>query len=110
MPPLIGWAAAREDYARGGFKMLPAFDTTGQATGRQMVLYSWALFPVALLPSILGMAGTLYLVAALALGFVFVWSATRVAMMPSNANARRLLQMTIIYLPVLFAFLMLDKR
>jgi len=140
MPPLIGWAAARgeltpdawilyailffwqfphflsialiyrEDYVRGGFKMLPAADTTGQATGRQMVLYSWALLPVALLPGIIGMAGALYLLAALLLGAVFVWSAWRVAMMPSNANARRLLQMTIIYLPLLFVFLMLDKR
>jgi protoheme IX farnesyltransferase len=140
MPPLIGWAAAsgslateawilyailflwqfphflsiawiyREDYARGGFMMLPAVDTTGHATGRQMVFYSWALFPVALLPGILGMAGLLYLLVAVVLGSVFVWSATRVAMMPSNSNARRLLQMTIFYLPLLFAFLMLDKR
>lgn len=140
MPPLIGWAAARnslgteawilyailflwqfphflsiawiyrEDYARGGLMMLPVVDPSGRATGRQMVFCSLALFPVALLPSLLGMAGEVYLLAAVFLGITFFWYTLRTARLLSTLNARRLLQTTIIYLPLLFAFLMLDKQ
>lgn len=140
MPPLIGWAAARgllnteawilyailflwqfphflsiawiyrEDYARGGLLMLPVVDPTGRATGRQMVFCCLALFPVALLPGLVGMAGITYLLAAVFLGIGFFWYTLRAARVPSTLNARRLLQTTIIYLPLLFAFLMLDKR
>lgn len=139
MPPLIGWAAARgtldlhaavlyailffwqfphflsiawiyrEDYARGGLLMLPVVDPEGRATGRQMVVHSALLLVTSLLPSVLGMAGTLYFWGALALSGTFLLCSTAMARTPSSANARRLLQASIFYLPLLFALLMLDK-
>jgi len=140
MPPLIGWAAARnslgleawvlyailffwqfphflsiawiyrEDYARGGLLMLPVVDPAGAATGRQMVLHAAALVPASLLPAVLGLAGTVYFWGALALSATFLATTLRAAVVPSIPNARRLLQASIIYLPLLFALLMLDKR
>src|SRR3712207_8637585 len=40
----------RDDYARGGFKMLPVVDEDLLVTGRQMLLYGLALIPVSLTP------------------------------------------------------------
>lgn len=140
MPPLIGWAAARnglsaeawvlyailfmwqfphflsiawiyrQDYARARIRMLPMVDPSGSATGRQMVFYSLALLPLGAFPSLLGMAGTLYFWGALLLGMAFLQFAVRAALRPSNLHARRLLHASVIYLPLLFALLMLDKQ
>ncbi len=140
MPPLIGWAAARnalgvepwvlyamlflwqfphflsigwmyrEDYARAGIRMLPVVDASGKATGRQVMLSSLALLPVSLAPTLLGMAGPLFLCGSLALGSVFLYLAIQAALTPSNLHAKRLLHASVIYLPLLFALLMLDKR
>lgn len=140
MPPLIGWAAARgtlsaeawalyailffwqfphflsiawmyrEDYARAGILMLPVVDPEGTATGRQVVGHSLALLPIALLPTFLGMAGHVYFWGALLLGLAFLHSGWKLAAVPSNGHAKRLLHASVIYLPLLFALLMLDKR
>lgn len=140
MPPLIGWAAARnelspeawvlyailflwqfphflsiawmyrEDYARGGILMLPVVDTKGTATGRHIVFYALALFPVGLAPTLLGMAGVIYFVGALILGAAFLRFAIRVAVSRSNLHAKHLLHASVAYLPLLFALLMLDKK
>ena len=67
----IAWLC-REDYARGGFPMLPVLDPDGTRTGRQAILYGAALVPVRLLPSLLGLMGTVYFVGALALGLVYL--------------------------------------
>src|SRR6185503_12499833 len=71
----IAWMY-REDYARAGMLMLPARDPQGHAAFRQILGYSLALIPVSLLPTLLGMTGSVYLwsVAALGLGFLaFAW-------------------------------------
>ena len=48
-------------------------------TARQIVLYGIALIPVSLIPSLLGMAGSIYLIGALLLGMWFLYSGVRVA-------------------------------
>jgi protoheme IX farnesyltransferase len=58
----------RDDYARGGFQMLPVLDKSLDVTARQIVLYCLALIPVALMPVMLNMAGQVYFAAALVLG------------------------------------------
>lgn len=140
MPPLIGWAAARntlspeawilyailflwqfphflsiawiyrEDYARGCFLMLPATDVTGSATGRKIAFYSTALLPLGAAPALVGMAGAAYFWGALLLGGGFLHVAIRAAARPSNLRAKHVLHASVIYLPLLFALLMLDKR
>ena len=61
----------RDDYAAGGFKMLPVVDTTLRTTAGQIVLYAAALIPVSLLPTLLHSAGVVYLAAAISLGSIF---------------------------------------
>jgi protoheme IX farnesyltransferase len=139
LPPVMGWTAAtgeigpgavilfailflwqiphflaigrmyRDDYEGGGFPMLVVVDPNGQATGRQMFLYALALIPVAMMPSVIGLAGTLYGWAALAAGLVYLLESIRAARKPeSREAARRLLLVSVTYLPVLFAALFGD--
>ena len=138
LPPLIGWAAAtgtlslggwvlfgivflwqmphflaiawmhRDDYASAGMPLLPVIEPDGRSTGRQAVLYAAATIPVSLLPTLIGLAGPRYLVAALVLGIVVLWLAFTFATTRTQATARRLFFATIIYLPLLWGTLVAD--
>lgn len=110
----IAWLY-REDYAAGGIRMLPVVDNDGHSVLRQMLAYSTVLLPVSLLPTGLHMAGKVYAVAALVLGIGFLWFNVRLALtkLPPTAPeskkfARQLLQASVIYLPILFAFMMIN--
>ncbi len=52
----IAWLY-RDDYAKGGVKMLPVVEEDGRSTARRILIYSVALIPISLLPSFMGMAG-----------------------------------------------------
>jgi protoheme IX farnesyltransferase len=108
----IAWLY-REDYAKGGVKMLPVVEEDGRSTARRIVAYSIVLIPLSVLPSLMGMAGRLYLVGAVILGFALLYFGVRLAFLnlPVNAatsklRARHLLQATVIYLPLLFILMM----
>lgn len=110
----IAWLY-REDYEAGGIKMLPVVDKAGRSVVRQMLAYSSALLPVSLLPLGLHMTGWVYVCGALLLGLVFLWFNFRLALtkLPTTAPAskkfaRQLLQASVIYLPLLFALMMLN--
>jgi protoheme IX farnesyltransferase len=139
MPPLIGYAAAagrltteawalfailflwqfphflsiawmyREDYGRAGIVMLPVIEPDGKATARQIVLCGLLLIPVSLAPGFLGMAGTAYLFGALALGLVFLSAGLRVAFDRTRQRARQVLLASVIYLPLLYGLLLVDR-
>jgi len=99
----------RDDYARGGFRMLPVGDDRFNASTRQIVLYSLALIPVTLVPVLLGIVGVNYLVAAIALGIGFCGVGLNWARNRSRANARHLFFASIVYLPILLATMTIDK-
>jgi protoheme IX farnesyltransferase len=139
LPPVTGWAAARgsldldawvlfailflwqlphslaiarlyrDDYARAGLRLLPVIDPESRATERQIVMTSFSLFLVALLPTLLGVAGWIYFAAALALGATLLASSVRLIRSRSLTDARRLLYATLVYLPALLAFMAFDK-
>ncbi len=139
-PPLIGWAAAcgrlggnawllfaivflwqfphvmaiawmyREDYARAGYVVLPAGKSRDRSVAWQTLLPSLALLAVALVPAIRGESGIVYLAGALVLGIFFLWYSARFAFRMSAVFARQLLFASILYLPILFALLALDKK
>jgi protoheme IX farnesyltransferase len=46
---------------------------------------------------------------AIVLGLAFLFAGVKLAMHPSDAAARRVFLISIIYLPVLFGFLVLDR-
>jgi protoheme IX farnesyltransferase len=99
----------REDYRKGGFRMLPVVDSTGRMTGRQILFYAAALIPVSLAPAILRIAGPIYLASALLLGMGLMYFAAYAAIRRTRLDARRLFLASIIYLPILLTMLMLDR-
>ena len=139
VPPLIGWAAARgsisiegwvlfailflwqfphflaiawmyrEDYNRAGILMLPVVEPDGRVTAQQIVVYTLMLLPVSLLPTVLGMSGRIYLVGAAILGLLFLYSSLRAAFSMSRQHARRLLLASVLYLPLLFILMVLNR-
>ena len=139
MPPLIGWAAAsgrlsveawilygilflwqfphvtaiawmyRQDYDRAGYLVLPAGANRDSFMIWQSVLPAVALIPLSLMPTFLGDADRAYLIGALLLSSGFAWYAAQLALRRSNAIARRLLVVSIVYLPALLMLLMAAK-
>jgi protoheme IX farnesyltransferase len=139
VPPLIGWAAARgsigieawvlfailflwqfphflaiawmyrEDYRRAGILMLPVVEPDGRVTAQQIVTYTILLLPVSLLPTALGISGRVYLYGAIVLGLLFLYSSVRAALSKSRQEARRLLLASVIYLPLLFILMVLNR-
>jgi protoheme IX farnesyltransferase len=110
----IAWMY-REDYEAAGIKMLPVVDKAGHSVIRQMLTYCSTLISVSLVPSLLRMTGKVYLFGALVLGLAFLWFVFRLARtkLPTTSPdsrkfARQLLQASVIYLPLLFALMMLN--
>jgi protoheme IX farnesyltransferase len=139
LPPVAGWAAAhgslgiepwvlfsimflwqvphtlaigtlyRDDYARAGIRVLPVVDWSGTSTGMHAVTNTLALLPVALMPTLVGLAGSVYFVAALALGAVMLRAALALRRTGTTADARRLLVASLVYLPALLTVMALDR-
>ena len=138
LPPVIGWAAAtgrlglepfalflivflwqfphflaiawmhRDDYARGGHKMLPNVDPDGSMTGRQALWHAVELVPAGLLPWAIHLGGHWYFLGALALGLFYTYHAARFWWNVNDRTARRLLRASIIYLPAILLLLLID--
>jgi heme o synthase len=140
MPPLIGYAAAsgnldaralalflilsvwqfphfyaiawmyREDYARGGIRMLPAIEPDGESTARRIVVASVLLIPISLIPRVLGMTGPIYPAAAIAAGLAPLYFGVRLVRERTYPRARHVLLASVIYLPALFAIMVMNRR
>ena len=145
MPPVLGWVAVRgridpeaivlfaimffwqfphfhsiawlyrEDYENAGVRMLPVVESDGRSTIHAIVVYSVALVPVTLAPTLMGMTGWTYFAGALLLGCGLLCFGLRMWTMKlppvaaaSKMRARHLLQASVIYLPLLFALMMLN--
>jgi protoheme IX farnesyltransferase len=104
----IAWMY-REDYARAGIRMLPVVEPDGSSTARQIVLYASTLIPISLLPVLFRMSGKIYLAGALALGVWFLYTGIRVAFERTNARARSVLLASVIYLPLIYGLMILDR-
>ncbi|MGQ0614180.1 MAG: heme o synthase [Planctomycetaceae bacterium] len=102
----IAWLY-RDDYVRGGFRMLPGWDADGAAAGRQALLGAATLLPASLLPAALGLASRASLVGGLLLGGFFLLRAGAFARARTDATARRLLRGSLLYLPLYLATLFL---
>jgi protoheme IX farnesyltransferase len=104
----IAWMY-RSDYERAGFKMLASADANGDMLARQTLVYGLALIPVSILPSMIGLSGSTYFVGALLLGLYYLLPSLRLARARTGENARALLRASVIYLPLLFALMLLDR-
>lgn len=139
IPPLMGWTAAngnfskegfllfgilfiwqiphflaiawlyREDYGRADMAILSVIDEAGLATSKQIVLYCLALFPLTLVPTLWEMTGVTYFVGAFFLNLVFVTFGGILAWKRTNAWARTLFIVSILYLPLLGGLMVWDR-
>ncbi len=139
LPPVTGWVAAtntlsveawilfailflwqlphslaiarlyRDDYERAGIRLLPVVEPDGDSTARQVVANCTALLLVGMMPTLVGLAGTVYLFLGLALGLAFLGYGIAFGISRSVASARQLLFASLIYLPVLLLAMALDK-
>ena len=138
MPPLMGWTAAanhidlsawalfvllflwqfphffaiawmyKEQYAKAGIVMLPVVEKDGSITARQIVLFTVMLLPVSIAPFFLGIAGLIYLVGASLLGIWYLWASIVAARAKTVEQSRKLLLVSVLYLPAIFALMVLD--
>ena len=138
LPPLIGWAAAagkpsfeawilfailflwqmphflaiawmyRKEYAAAGFKMLSVTDPSGVQVSRQILIYSLALLPVSLLPTVVHLNGIFYFLSALILGIYYIRLAIE-SLDHLDQKARQLFRASIIYLALLLVMMVIDK-
>lgn len=138
VPPMMGWAAARgsldagawvlaatlfvwqvphflalawlyrEDYIRGGYRMLPISDPSGTVTCSMALLYSLALVPVGLAASAAGMAGWIYAVGAVLLGGVMIERSLRLLRRRTDRAARHVFWASLAYLPLLLGLMIAD--
>jgi heme o synthase len=104
----IAWMY-KDDYARAGIRMLPVVEADGRFTARQIVIYGMALIPVSLTPVFLGMSGAVYAVGALLLGLWFLYSGVRVALERTIIRARRVLVTSVLYLPLIYGLMLLNR-
>jgi protoheme IX farnesyltransferase len=98
----------RDDYRSAGFPMLPVVEPDGLRTGQQALLYSAALLPVSIGPTVVGIAGWAYFWLALVLGVGLLVLAARFARERTDQSARTLFFASIIYLPIIWAVMVLD--
>jgi protoheme IX farnesyltransferase len=139
MPPLIGFAAAsghltveawvlfaimflwqfphfhaiawlyREDYERAGIRMLAVVKPRGNALAIEIMVALLLLLPATLAPTFLHMAGKVYFAAAILLNLAFLYFGVQMSREHDRGRARNLLLASVIYVPLLFAFLVIDN-
>lgn len=140
VPPLMGWTAAtnelalggwiifailflwqlphfmaiswmyRDDYARGGFVMLSVRDGAGAAVARQAIYYSLALLAVSVTPAVFGMTGIAYPIGAVICGAVLLAASLRFFFDRGIRNARSLFMISNLYLLTVMLLLVVDAR
>ncbi len=104
----IAWLC-RDDYREAGFPMLTVSDPEGLRTARQVLLYGAVLVPVSLMPSLLGLMGTVYFVGALALGLTYLGFGVGFARSRTTPGARWLMLASILYFPAVLLVMLLDR-
>ena len=139
LPPMIGWAAARgelgaeawvlfcivffwqlphfhalawmyrEDFRRANIPLVAVFDRDGRRTSTHALVYAVVLLPVSLTPAAVAWSGGLYIIGASAAGIAFLFLAVRFALCHSTDRARALFLGSLIYLPVLWTLLVVER-
>ena len=139
LPPVVGWAAAtgslemkawvlfaimfvwqfphllaigwlyKEEYARAGVRHIVSEDANPRGIGRQIVINCLALLVLGLMPTLVGLAGAVYFIAALAVGIAFLACGIGAAFSLTESSARRLLVASLVHLPVLLLLMVIDK-
>ena len=139
IPPMIGWVGAsgtistgawilasilfvwqlphflslawlyREDYARGGFKMLPGIPGGEHTTCEVVLLTTLLLIPLGLTATMAGVAGVIYAFCSMLLGIAFMIPAIRFFRQRTRSSARNVFLASLLYLPLLMSVMIADR-
>jgi protoheme IX farnesyltransferase len=139
IPPMIGWVAAsgslqrgawvlalllftwqlphffalawlhREDYERGGFRMLPSAPGGERLAAQTSVLSSLLLVPIGLMATLLGLAGLVSAGASLVAGLGLAWFSAAHLRRLDRSSARNLFLASLVYLPVVLGIMAVDR-
>jgi len=90
--------------------MLPVVEPDGDSTARRIVWFSLALVPMSLAPKFFSMAGNVYLFGACVLGMLVITAGFQAASRRTKLAARRVLLASVVYLPLLYGLLVLDRK
>jgi protoheme IX farnesyltransferase len=104
----IGWLY-REDYARAGMLMIPSAGENESATFHLILISTQLLIIASLLLTFIAQMGTLYFASAMILGICFYYFAYQACLSASKLGAKRLLHASVIYLPLFYLFMILDR-
>jgi len=104
----IAWMC-KNDYEKAGFKMLPVIEPDGKRTVRQILWHLSLLFPISLLPVLIGMNGHIYLYGSLIITLYYFLSAFPMLKNKSHKNASQILKASVLYLPALLVIIIIDK-
>ena len=104
----ISWVY-RDDYQKGGFRMLSLVDPTGSRTSHQMLIHMICLLLASIILYFTQQTGLLYLVSAVGLGGLFLGSILLFYQQKNTENARRVFFASIIYFPILWIVMILDR-
>lgn len=140
MPPLMGWTSSaneitlgawalfallflwqfphflaiawmyKEQYAKAGIKMLPVVEPEGRITARQIVIFTILMLPVSIAPYFIGLTGLTYLIGASLLGIWFLFTSIEAARAKTVQKARKLLLVSVLYLPLIFALMVFNHN
>ncbi|CAN5866928.1 heme o synthase [soil metagenome] len=140
MPPLMGWTSSaneitlgawvlfallflwqfphflaiawmyKEQYRKAGILMLPVVEPEGKLTAIQIVTFTVMLIPISLAPYFIGVAGIVYLIGASILGLWFLITSIQTARAKSVEKARKLLLVSVLYLPIIFALMVFNHQ
>jgi protoheme IX farnesyltransferase len=139
LPPLGGWVAAtneiniqglmlfgvlfcwqiphflalaiiyKDDYSRGGFKMLPSITQDTNKISFQILFFTMALIYTSLGIYFLNLTSFIYAVGAVILGLIFLFYSSFILFDYSDINIKRVFIFSIIYLPLLLLLIMIDS-
>jgi protoheme IX farnesyltransferase len=139
LPPVMGWTAAtgklgteaavlfgilflwqfphflslawlyKDDYARAGLHMLPEFQAGDTSTAQRILITSIGLLAVSCAPSFMGLTGRVYLSVAFGTGLALMTFSAIFLADQTRKKALRVFLFSILYIPLLFAFMVLNK-
>jgi protoheme IX farnesyltransferase len=105
----IAWMY-REQYAKAKILMLPVIEPEGKITAKQIVMFAALLIPISIAPYFLGFVGLVYLIGASILGIWFLAASISAARTKTTEKARKLLLVSVLYLPIIFALMVFNHK
>ena len=104
----IAWVS-HDDYQKAGYQLLPSSLGRSKQSAFQILIYSIALIPFSLIPWLLDWTGNTTFVIAALLGTLFFIYAYKLYLSQEDADARKLMFASFVYLPIIQFTYVLDK-